>query len=163
MVNKDRFKNFVHYVIFKTSSMPKVGATVLNKILYFTDFNYFEVFMDKLSTEDYIKQKYGPVPFDIDVVIKELKNDMLITKDERINGIYSQTKYSSLVKPTLSDFTEEQIKFIDDSIEKYSKLNAKELTELSHKDTPYIAANDYETLNYKLVFYRDAELAVCVE
>ena len=79
--NLVKFKQFLHYVIHKTSGISKVGKTVLFKILYFTDFNYYELFEEKLSGETYLKYPYGPAPCNFDNVILELKAEGLIKEN----------------------------------------------------------------------------------
>ena len=58
-LNSDKFKQVLHYVIHKTGSIENVGKTVLFKILYFTDFNYYEMFEEKLTGESYRKIPRG--------------------------------------------------------------------------------------------------------
>jgi hypothetical protein len=65
----EKFKRVLHYVIHKTSSIDNVGKTVLYKILYFTDFNYYEMFEEKLTGETYLKYPFGPAPRDFDAVL----------------------------------------------------------------------------------------------
>lgn len=157
--NREKFKQLLQYVIYKTNSIPNVGKTVLYKILYFTEFNYYEKFEEKLSGETYLKYPYGPAPRDFDEIIHELKTQGLI-QEKLTNYGYSQKKFTSIVKPDTSKFTKEQIEFIDEDIDTYSSFNATEISEHSHKDTPYIVAEDFEELDYELVFYRSPELSV---
>ena len=44
---------------------------------------------------------------------------------------------------------------MDDVIGRLGKLNAKALTDYSHEDIPYLAADMMENLRYKTVFYRE--------
>ncbi len=157
----EKFKQFLQYVIHKTSSISNVGKTVLYKILYFTDFNYYELFEEKLSGETYSKYPYGPAPCDFEKVIHELKTEGLI-KETSINYGYPQIKITSTIEPDTSKFTKGELEFIDKSIDNYSSFNAKKITEHSHKDTPYIVAEDFEELDYELVFYRGPEHSVRV-
>ena len=158
--DREKFKQFLHYIIYKTSNLHNVGKTVLYKILYFTDFNYYELFEEKLSGETYLKYPYGPAPCDFEDVISELKNEGLIKEIESGYGTYRQIKYLSNKEPNMSKFDAEELRFIDESINTYSKFNAKEISEYSHKDIPYNAAEDFEELDYELVFYRDPTLSV---
>jgi len=157
----EKFKQFLQYVIYKTSSIPNVGKTVLYKILYFTDFNYYELFEEKLSGETYLKYPYGPAPCDFDKVIHELKTEGLI-KETLTDYMYQQNKFTSTIEPDTSKFTTEELEFIDKNIDNYSSFNATEISEHSHKDTPYIVAEDFEELDYELVFYRGPGLSVRV-
>lgn len=158
----DKFKNFLHYIISKTNNHCNVGKTVLFKILYFTDFNYYELFEEKLSGETYLKYPYGPAPCDFDVAILALKKEGSIKEIESNYGTYRQIKYSSNSEPDTSKFSKDDLEFIDKSVSTYSKFNATKISDYSHKDTPYVIAEDFKELDYELVFYRDPSLSVRV-
>ena len=156
----EKFKQVLHHVIYKTSSFDNVGKTVLYKILYFTDFNFYELFEEKLTGETYLKYPFGPAPRDFDVVIDELKEDGLIEEKTWVEGEYKRIKYISTVEPNTLKITKEELDFINENIDKYSQFNAAQISEHSHKDIPYLTAEDFEELDYELVFYRDSELSI---
>ena len=155
-----KFKQVLQYIILKTSSTDNVGKTVLYKILYFIDFNYYELFEEKLTGETYLKYPYGPAPRDFDDAISELKGDRLIKEKKWIDGKYNRIKYLSADEPKISKITKDELDFIDKNIDKYSCFNATQISEHSHKDIPYITAEDFEEIDYELVFYRDPGLSV---
>ena len=160
LLDIEKFKQVLHYVIHKTSSIDNVGKTVLYKILYFTDFNYYEMFEEKLTGETYLKYPFGPAPRDFDAVVNELVEEGLIEEKTWFEGAYKKIKYLSTVEPNTLKIVKEELKFIDENIDKYSRFNATQISEHSHKDTPYITAEDFEELDYELVFYRGSELSI---
>ena len=95
----EKFKQFLHYIIYKTDNIPNVGKTVLYKIMYFTDFNYYEMFEEKITGETYLKLQYGPPPRDFDTVIDELKDNGLVKEKKWVDGAYPRMKYFSKVEP----------------------------------------------------------------
>jgi len=42
-LNVNKFKNILLYILERCAGKPNVGETVLYKILYFSDFNYYEM------------------------------------------------------------------------------------------------------------------------
>ncbi len=60
--NIEKFKQVLHYIIHQCGSLENVGKTVLFKILYFTDFDYYELYEEKLTGEPYRKLPLGPAP-----------------------------------------------------------------------------------------------------
>lgn len=40
----DKFKNILLYILSQCAGKPNVGETVLYKLLYFSDFNYYELY-----------------------------------------------------------------------------------------------------------------------
>ena len=45
----DKFKNILLYILSQCAGKPNVGETVLYKLLYFSDFNYYELYEDHLA------------------------------------------------------------------------------------------------------------------
>ncbi|MYE38508.1 MAG: helix-turn-helix domain-containing protein, partial [Candidatus Spechtbacteria bacterium SB0662_bin_43] len=79
-----KLKNVLLYVIGEVGSMPNIGTTVLYKLLYFIDFDYYEKFSASITGMKYRHNHYGPTP-DIKVfddLIKEMqeKNEIAINK-----------------------------------------------------------------------------------
>lgn len=156
----DKFKQVLHYVIHKTGHINNVGKTVLYKILYFTDFNYYELFEENLTGEVYVKYPYGPAPQDFDDVVSALEHENSISETERDYSGLPQIKYTSNTEPDTSKLSKEELAFVDESIAKYSRFNATKISDHSHRDTPYMAAEDFEELDYEMVFYRTSDLSV---
>ena len=154
-LNKNKFKNLLHYIKSKCGSNPNVGKTVLYKLLYFSDFNYFELYEKSLTNETYKRLPHGPAPTHFDLAISELEKEGKITVDSRlVYADMTQFRYNSLKEPEI-DFTEDELNVINAVIEKLSKMNATQISEYSHGDMPWRAAEDYEIMKYSFVFYRD--------
>ena len=139
---------------------PDAGKTVIYKLLYFTDFNYFEIYEKSLTNETYKKFPHGSLPTHFDLAISELEKEGKIT----VNSVllfadFTQFRYQSLKKPEIN-FTEEELNVINEVIEKLSKMNATQINEYSHGDMPWRAAEDYEIMKYSFVFYRDPKYRV---
>ena len=86
--NLEKFKQVLHYIISKTESSPNVGKKVLYKLLYFNDFNYYELNEVKMTGEKYSKLEHGPAPRHFDTVVTRLKEDMvIIEKKSRLSRL----------------------------------------------------------------------------
>jgi transcriptional regulator with XRE-family HTH domain len=161
----EKFKQLFLYILEKCGSKPNVGETVLYKLLYFCDFDYFETYEKTLTGMKYKKMKYGPIPDQIlfNPVINKMKEDGLI---ERISRPYIndtiQTRYLNFVEANLSVFgidTEKMRKIVDAVIERLSGLSARQIEEHSHNDYPWRAHDYDEEIDYSCVFYRSGEFA----
>ena len=158
--NLEKFKNILHYIIKECGDNPNVGRTVLYKLLYFSDFNFFEIYETKLTGESYKKLPHGPAPIHFPIAINELVKEEKIletTEPNYFGGL--QYNYSSLKDPVM-DLKEKELEVIDDVIEKLSHMNANQISDYSHGDIPWRANNDYEIIKYAYVFYRDPEYTV---
>lgn len=157
-INKNKFKNLLHY-ISKCGFNADIEKTLIYKLLYFSDFNYFEIYEKSLTNETYKRLPHGPTPLHFELAISELEKEEKITADSRLNGGIIQFGYVSCKEPEI-DFTEDELNVVDDVIEKLSKMNAAQIIEYSQGDMPWRAAEDYEIMKYSFVFYRDPKYRV---
>jgi hypothetical protein len=56
--NLKKFKEVLLYILEKVGGKPNVGMTVLYKLLYFIDFDYYEKFEEQLIGATYIKNHF---------------------------------------------------------------------------------------------------------
>ncbi|KAF5431735.1 Protein of unknown function (DUF4065) [Candidatus Methanophagaceae archaeon] len=158
--NREKCKQFLHYIIHQCVHLDNVGKTVLFKLLYFSDFDYYELYEKKLSSESYRKIPLGPAPCHFDEVVEELENEDNIMQFTGQYGKYDQQKFLSQKRPDVCLLNGNEIQVIDDVILKYSHMNATQISEFSHRDMPYKATKDNDIIDYELVFYRDPLFSV---
>ena len=155
-----KFKNVLLYILERCAGKPNVGETVLYKLLYFSDFNYYELYEEHLTGAKYRKLPYGPVPQKLDTIIGQMieKGQLQRVKTE-YHG-YPQTRYLPLEKADLTELRASEKEIIDRVIEQMSDWSAAAISNYSHKDMPWIASKEGEEINYELAFYRDAPFSV---
>ena len=158
----EKFKQVLLYLLAKVGGKPNIGQTVLYKLLYFIDFDYYERYEDQLIGARYIKNTHGPTPVVFSKLITELEKSNKVETIKSKFYKYDQTKY--LVNPdamtNLSLLTGRELAHIDWELARLSDLTARQISALSHKDTPWLAAKDREVLDYEFVFYRPEETSV---
>jgi len=155
--NKKKFKNVLHYIISECGLKSNVGKTVIFKLLYFSDFNFFELYEKSLTNESYRKLPRGPAPIHFDIAITELENEEKIeVKTKKLPLGRVMYNYISLKEPS-SDLTLEEVSVIDEVISELSGMNASQISEYSHGDMPWRATEDGEIIDYGFVFYRDPQ------
>ena len=158
--NKEKFKQVLHYIIASCGHIENVGKTVLFKLPYFSDFNYYELYEEKLTGESYTHIPHGPAPRHFDEIILELMSECKISHFKTMYYGREQNKYVSLIEPTTDLLNQKELGVINDVLDKCSKMNATEISDLSHMDMPYKATKPGCEIDYDLVFYRDALTSV---
>lgn len=161
--NVDKFKQVLLYVVNKVGSRPNIGQTALYKILYFIDFDYYEKYQKFLTGATYIKNIHGPSPVSFAKIARDLENQGKLVEVQSKYFNYDQKKYLVTTEPEVSFLSAQELKHIDDELERLASKSAKELSDLSHIDTPWRVADDREELNYRHVFYRPDETSVEIE
>jgi len=158
--NIEKFKQVFLYILAKVGARPNVGQTVLYKLLYFIDFDYYELYEKQLMGLSYIKNTFGPTPVDFAKLSREMQKAGLIEEVKTEFYKHEMTKYLPLKEPDLTLLSAQELEFIDSELEKHSGKTASELSALSHKDIPWIGAKNKEVLDYEAVFYRSPETSV---
>ena len=156
-MNTKKFKELILYILNRVGGRANVGETVLYKLLYFCDFNYYEIYEKHLTGMTYLKQKHGPVPMNIKKNLEALINDKVLESHKSKYHKYEQTKYVTYRDADLKLFTADEIKVIDTVISDHSKKNATTLSAYSHRDVPWIVTKLNQPIEYETVFYRTPE------
>ena len=158
----DKFKQVFLYILEKVGGKPNVGLTVLYKLLYFIDFDYYEKYEEQLMGLTYIKNHHGPTPKEFIKVIEEMKRKEEIEEVKSPYFKYEQRKYLSLpnVKADLSKLSGREVEMIDSVLAKLSNMSAAELSDYSHADVPWMTHEDGEEISYESVFYRNDPYSV---
>ena len=153
--NIQKFKQVFLYILNKVGAKPNIGQTVLYKLLYFIDFDYYELYEEQLMGLKYIKNTFGPTPVDFAKIIKDMEKDGEV--EEVRTRYYDKeiTKYLPLVKPDLTSLSARELEHINKTLERLSDKSATELSDFSHKDIPWIGTEYKEIIDYDSVFYRN--------
>ena len=158
--NLEKFKQVLLYVLGKVGGKPNVGETVLHKLLYFIDFDYYEKFEENLMGATYIKNHHGPTSVELGEIIKEMKDKEELEAVNSQYFKYEQKKYLPRKRPNLDVFSAREIEHIDGVLARLSDKNAKEIENYSHEDIPWKTAQEGKPLSYESVFYRDERYSV---
>ena len=112
--NLKKFKEVLLYVLEKVGSKSNVGMTVLYKLLYFIDFDYYEKFEEQLVGATYIKNHFGPTPVEFKKIVEsmELKGELETVKSKYF--LHDQTKYLPRRESDISILSAKEIKHIDE-------------------------------------------------
>ena len=156
----DIFKQVLLYVLNKVGGKPNVGETVLHKLLYFIDFDYYEKFEENLMGATYIKNHHGPTSVELRKILQSMQKDEEIEVVNSQYFQYPQKKYLPLKRPNLAILSARDVEHIDGVLARLSDKTAKEIEQYSHEDIPWKSAQDGQALSYESVFYRDERYSV---
>jgi transcriptional regulator with XRE-family HTH domain len=161
--NIEKFKQVLLYIVSKVGNRPNIGQTALYKLLYFIDFDYYEKYQKYLIGATYIKNTHGPSPVSFAKISRDLENKGELVEVNSKFFNYDQKRYLVTSDSDVSLLSASELKHIDDELERLASKTAKELSELSHIDTPWKVAKEKQILNYRHVFYRPDETTVVNE
>lgn len=152
--NIKKFKEVLIYILNKVGSKPNVGETVIYKLLYFIDFDYYEKHEEQLIGAKYQKNHYGPTPVEFKKIVDQMMANNEIMKVESEYFDYPQTKYLPLRKPETGIFKGPEMEMIDSVLSRLSDMSASKISDYSHDDVPWQVTEDGKIIDYETVFYR---------
>ena len=158
--NLDKFREVLLYILGKVGSRPNIGETVIYKLLYFIDFDYYEKNEEQLIGATYIKNAHGPTPREFRKIVDKMIEEKEIVKVKDKYFSFPQTKYLPLRKPNLTVLKATETELIDEVLCKLSDMNATQISEYSHNDVPWITTEDGKDIEYESVFYRTSPYSV---
>ena len=158
--NLEKFQQVLLYILNKVGGKPNVGETVLHKLLYFIDFDYFEKYEENLMGAVYIKNHHGPMAVALGSIVAQMQKqgDLEAVKSQYFK--HKQKKYLARSLPNLGALSAREIEHIDSVLARLSDKNAVEIERYSHGDIPWKSAKEGEVLSYESVFYRDDHYSV---
>lgn len=143
----DLLKELTHYICWKAGDDPsKLGATKLNKALWFSDSFAYRMSGRSITNSTYIKRQYGPVPKRILPVLNDLHREGKVLIRESPYYSYVKRDYIALTSATPSVFSEQELWIIDHVIDWVCQEHtASSISEFSH-DNIWEAAEEGEEI-----------------
>jgi transcriptional regulator with XRE-family HTH domain len=158
--NLQKFKEVLIYILNKVGAKPNIGETVIYKLLYFIDFNYYEKYEEQLIGATYMKNQYGPTPLEFPKIVEQMigKRELIEVKDKYFG--YPQRKYLPLRPPDTGILNGNEIEVIDKVLGRLSDMNAREISDYSHNDVPWLTTEEGKIIEYESVYYRTPAYSV---
>ena len=152
-INEEKYIDLIMYILFRCSGKPNLGKTVLCTVMYFIDFNYYEIYEEFFTKETYIKSKRGIKPKHFRRITEELiaKKQLFLRKEPYYNRIIH--KYYPTVIPTLT-FSQKELVVINSCINSLTDNNASTITKYAWQDKPIRKTELNDEINYEYVFLR---------
>jgi len=139
------------------------GKKKLAKLLYYVDFDRYEYkeSSKSITGDTYKAWKMGPVPERYAAILNKMHKagSIGVKEVEGSNGYLPSAIYCSKKKPDMSVFDDDDIKILKHVIDRYGKLNGKQLEDLTHAEAPYIGTDPNDEIVYELAFYRGTDFS----
>jgi hypothetical protein len=141
----EKFKALVHYIVASCDDPQRLGATKLNKILWFADALCYRVTKTSITGETYVKRQKGPAPKAILQTLRELRAEGKIHIEEP-QFQYEIRRFVSLHRPDATMFSPFEIGLVSAVMAHVcDRHTATSISDLTH-DQIWDAANEGEEL-----------------
>ena len=156
LLDEKKFRNTLLYILGKCGGKPNLGETVLYKLLYFIDFDAYELLGKPVTGMKYIKLQYGPVPKFADyapLIEKMVKTEELALVKQKYHDKI-QKRYVAFKEANTSVFSSGELEIINKTIDRLSDMSAVQIEEYAHGDIPWKNSEDKHEIDYDAVYYR---------
>lgn len=130
-----RFKALVHYVCERCTDPKKLGATKLNKALWYSDTFAFRINGKAVSRESatYVKRQFGPVPRNVLLALQELEAEGALKIREVTFFGKKKREFISLKEANAGAFSESEREIINEVVDQVCDGHtAVSISDLSH-------------------------------
>ncbi len=140
------------------ASGKTLKKTKLAKLLYFADFAWYYRTLESMSGMNYRKIEYGPVPDTYFSLVEDMeeKGELNITQIVRDgNPMYELKESRGSLRTKLDTLSKDEVKLIKDIWSKWQDASTKEIVNFTHKQMPYLFAEDNGIVSYEIFTQED--------
>ncbi|MEM1320892.1 MAG: Panacea domain-containing protein [Bacteroidota bacterium] len=155
---KDQFHTIkqviLHLIAFYQSESKGISITKLYKLLYFIDFGHYALNQSSITKLNYLKFKYGPVPFGVDTLLKSMEENGLLNKQWISDSYDGHYLFKAEQKDYLKglDLNEKEQATIEKTARAFLDSSATEASEETHYHYSWLSTD-----NGKIIAYETAQ------
>ncbi len=153
--NHEKLSELILYIAQKNEDNPKFGATLLNKILFLSDFHTHSKYGESITGESYFRLDKGPAPRFLKLIKETMKSGGDLKEEKKSFFKYKQHRLLPLREPNLSLFEDWQIQIVDKAIEYLWNKSATDVSDWSHLYAGWKFTPDSLDIPYSSVFWKD--------
>ena len=161
-LKRSKLETVLLYILERCGGKPNMGENMISSLLYFCDFNYYEIYEEHFTGLQYMKQPSGPSASRISEMLHHMVSQENLAKIKTQYNGYPQLRYLPLIKADLTRLSGAEKDIMDRVIDQFSDWNAHTLNDFAKKDMPWLASDQGKEIDYELVFYRRSPFSVRV-
>jgi uncharacterized phage-associated protein len=147
-ISEEKYSNAILYFL-KYCNNDYLGATKLNKLLYYLDFISYRDKSKSVTGDLYIHKDYGPVPDRIDDVIADLKLQSKIEVEEVPYKDNHKTNFVLKTDPDMSVFDSYEQELLAKICTEFSQWSTEKIVSQTHLEAPWFYSKPYDFVDYK--------------
>jgi transcriptional regulator with XRE-family HTH domain len=160
ILKMQKLQNVLLYLLEKTAGKANAGESFISRLLYFADFNFYELYEEHLSGMSYKKQSFGPYPIELIQVLDKMIEDGAIKKVKtKFQGSFI-SRFIPLEQSNLHYLKASEKEVIDHVIEQMGNWTTNKINEYAKKDMPYLATKEGDVISFEMAFYRESPFTV---
>jgi hypothetical protein len=146
--NDNKLRELILLIAEWCQADPKFGAIKLNKLLFHADFSAFLTYGEAITGQEYFALPQGPAPRRLKLITERMKKHNEFAWQEVEYFGRPQKRPVALRPADLSSFSGAEVNLIRQTVEKFWKMSATEISDQSHLFLGWKAAHLKETIPY---------------
>lgn len=146
-INQDKYDNAVLYFV-KYCNNCYLGATKLNKLLYYLDFISYRDTKNQVTGDVYIHKQYGPVPSKVDEILTKLHTEKKIEIKILPYKDGETYEYQALQAPDTNIFSKFEIELMDKICQEFSMWPTDKIVNQTHLEAPWFYSTPYQVVDF---------------
>ena len=142
------------YLLKQTAGNMNITEKEIPKLMYFCDFNYYEIYEEQLSGSSYFKMNNNVRIENFQQVISALIKNKNLIRIEIQQDQKKEKKLLALSSPNLKCLNAAELEIIQQVISSFQKWSAQKIGEYLTEDIPLKVTETGNLVSYNLVFYR---------
>ncbi len=142
------------YLLQQTSGNMNITEKDIPKLMYFCDFNYFEIYEEQLSGSSYFKMNNNVRIENFQQVISALIKNKNIIRIEIQKDQKKEKKLLAVSSPNLKYLNAAELEITQHTISSFHNWSAQKIAEYLNEDIPHKVTEIGSLISYNLVFYR---------
>ncbi len=146
-LNKNKYGNAILFFV-KYCNNQYLGATKLNKLLYYLDFISFRDRGKPVTNDVYIHKQYGPVPSEVDEVLTELHSAGSLGVERILYKDSDTFKYETKISPDEKVFDAYEKKLLESICNEFSLWSTEKIVGQTHLEAPWFYSKPLEKVDF---------------
>lgn len=148
-----KFKELVLLFSARSEGDPLMGRVKLNKLLYRADFEAFRILGHSITGATYVRGEHGPMAAQLPLAEEELGRSGYLSWRHEEGGPHRQKVPVAKESPDESQFSVDEMRIIEKTLEELADLGGKGAREWSHKNSSgWNLVDDEEAIPYETAF-----------
>lgn len=152
--NEEKMRQAILYFIHN-GDPETLGKTKLMKLLYYADFDHYELHDDSITGAIYRRLPQGPVPTVAFPILERMSLSGDIGSETVVTPSFSRQRYTAHAQFEPSRFTPEEFATLEEVARTWKTVKMTDIVAASHDDPPWNAVADNAEIPYHLVYYRN--------
>ena len=146
-VDKNKYRNSILFFT-KYCNNKYLGATKLNKLLYYLDFISYRDKGISVTGDFYIHKDYGPVPGNIDEILTNLNKEGDLNIELMDYGDRGTFQYTVKKDPDMSIFNKYENELLNNICKEFSLWPTEKIVNQTHLEAPWFYSKPYEIVDF---------------